>query len=439
MSGIFVILGAVLAIVILLLTVKWPQVGISFSLVGIMFGTIIVRYIGLQSGITASLFGLLLFGTVVFAVKNKVKLFSFTPQEWILFALVLYMFIGMRSTPTPIYGKYKVLRFVASCVVLMVSCRVLGMTRDNLSRSLRVFAWISSAVLIMYTLLFVFARGALMAEGRFSGGTSPLLLSWSTSTAIVLASYLLISKSMPWTKVFVAFTLLMGVTVIMASGSRGPFVALMGGTIASFIGRKAFMRSLFILAVIGVIFYVAFTFLTPEEGKKRVSTITQKGAAYRSGRVELSLAGLRWYKANFLFGGGPGSFALYVGSGDERDYPHNMFIEVACENGTLGLGLLLMMLAYCIKPFLMLRSRAEPLFAEAKILQWLFWIGLGNAMVSFDITDQRILFAAIGFLAAVRQWVNVDEYQYYQLEVQGYLEDEQTFFYNEQLLSTYDG
>jgi len=212
---------------------------------------------------------------------------------------------------------------------------------------------------------------------------------------------------MPWTKLVAIIAILSGLIVVVATGSRGPFVGLVGGAALTFLGRKQLLWSLGSAVLLTAAFLVTL-YLGPAEGRERILTVF--GGRYsfeETGRGELYRMGLSHYRRNPLLGGGVGSFADYRGWGDTITYPHNIFIEVAEEMGTLGLVLLLITFAYCVRPMLRLRSRLEP--SVAKIIQWLFWGGFANAMVSFDISQQRALFASIGFLGAVRQWPVIDE------------------------------
>ena len=405
----FFAIGLMLAALLLSATIIWPPVGVAMNVVGVMFPIIIIFQLGVQTGVSYVMLGIMLLGAVVFILRKKVPVFRLIPQEIAAAGLAVFMLLTLIYTPTPQYGGRKVQLFVALCLGTLIICRLLGSTRWHMEKTLRVFAWVSVCVLVLYTALYVLARDTLIVDSRFTGGSSALILGWTSAAAIVLTSYLIISRTTPWTKLIAIVAILSGMIVVVATGSRGPFVGLVAGAALTFFGRRQLLWSLG-SAVLLTIVFVAALYLGPAEGRERILTVF--GGRYsleETGRGGLYRMGLGHYRSNPVFGGGAGSFADYRGWGDTITYPHNVFLEIAGETGTTGLVLLLIMFAFCVRPMLRLRSKLEPAAGAGKIIQWLFWVGLANAMVSFDISQQRALFASIGFLGAVRQWPVVDE------------------------------
>ncbi len=425
------LLGLVVVASILIAIAKWPQIGLAIQVVGIMFATIAIYYLGRRAGVSYALLAIVLFGTLVFILKERVPVFKFSPQEILAMILALFMAFTLLYTPTPLYGTRKVQLFVAVCVVLVAVSRMFGSTRERMEKTLKVLAWVSVLVLVLYTFFFIIGQQVAIGEERFAGGeglvgnVGALFLSWTGATAVVLTSYLIISCTHLWTKIFAAILMFCGVVVIVATGSRGPFVALLAGAAFTFLGRKALIRyALLFVLVVALIF--AGLYFAPSFGRERIMTAFEKHSLEQSGRADFYRLGWGHYLSNPVIGGGAGSFADYVGGGDRITYPHNLFLEIGGETGTIGLVLMLAMLGFCVRPILRLRSKQEPLTVASKIIQWLFWVGLANAMVSFDIPEQRTLFASIGFLAAVRQWPRVEEEM-----------DEQICIYSEEAYEPY--
>jgi O-antigen ligase len=407
MRGIFAI-GFTLAVLLASAIIIWPPVGVAVNVVGIMFVVIMVFQLGFQTGISYGLLGIMLLGALVFIIRKKVPVFRLIPQEIAAAALAAFMALTLTFTPTPLYGTRKVQLFIALCLGALVICRLLGSTRYHMEKTLKVFAWFSICVLVLYTALYAFARQMMVENSRFTGGSSALILGWTSAAAIVFAAYLIISQTGLWAKMIAITAIFCGMIVLVATGSRGPFVGLIGGAALAFLGRSRLLWSLGTIVLLAIVFVTAL-YLGPAEGRERVLTAFGGYSLEESGRTDLYRMGWEQYMEKPLAGGGAGSFADYRGWGDTIGYPHNTFLEVAGETGTIGLALLLIMFAYCIRPMLRLRSKQEPATAAAKIIQWLFWVGLANAMVSFDISQQRALFASIGFLGAVRRWPAVDE------------------------------
>lgn len=394
----------------LIATFLWPQTGLAAQLVGIMFSVIIVSYMGMASGILYATFALMMIGMLVFIFTKKASPFRFTTQEWLVFALLAWMILSLLYTPTPIYGQNKILRFIGICLASLVLCRIFGSTREYMESTLRVLGWMSMFVVAFYILLFVFARGFFTLENQLSGGSHNLMLGYTAATGVVLTFHLIMSRdSRLWTRIVAGAVVSCGMVVIVASESRGPFLGLLGGAALTFLGRKAMSRSILTLFLLAVVTVVALWCFAPEAARNRILAGFRAGALTESGRTSIYLLGLKQYTQFPVRGQGVGAFAYYSSWEDTRDYPHNLVIEIAGEQGTIGLLLIGVVLLLCVKPILRLRSNKEPLVAAAKTLQWLFWLGLANSMSSFDMAEQRGLFASIGFLAAVRRWPEPEE------------------------------
>jgi len=382
----------------------WPQVGLAVQLVGIIFVSMAVNYLGYQFGVSYVLLGFLLFGLFIFLLRARSRFFKITPEEMLFVLFTCFLICSLFYTTTPSYGRDKVQLFIAFGLAMVVACRIFGETPECLEKTLKVLSRFALLELTFYILLFIFTqRTATSVEGRFSGGIDDLIVGWANASAVVLAGYLIMSRTKLFTKIISAVLMLAGLVVIVATGSRGPFVGLLIGSMITFMQFRKMIVSSIILAFFGIIALTALYYFAPVEGRERVLSAFTSTSYEESGRPELFRLGLELYGKHFLIGGGSGSFAYHRGWGDNRGYPHNFFVEVAAETGTIGLIIVISMFLLCIKPILFLRTNQTD-FAVSKTVQWLFWVGLANAMVSFDIPEQRALFASMGFLAAIRRW-----------------------------------
>jgi O-antigen ligase len=408
------VIGFIIGLLALISVIIWPQLALGIQVGGIMIAVIVVRYMGFEAGISYTIFGFMLIGLASFVLKQKTQLFKLSRFEIAALALSLLLGISLFYTPTPDYGMFKFQRFTAINFLLIMACRVYGSTRQNMHKTLRIIAWVSVIVLICYVFTWIFFKNILVVEGRFEGGTTSLIFSWTAASSVVFASYLLVGPSMPWTKVFISVLLLFGMAAVVATGSRGPFIGLVFGCMFSFLSKRYLFRSLCVIVLFGLISYISLAYLAPDYARERILSAFQGGAYEKSNRTYLNMLAAEQYLKYPVLGGGAGSFADWRGWGDRRGYNHNMFLEVAGEAGTVGLIIILCLFVFCIRPMLRLRSKKEPMVAASRIIQWLFWLGLVNALTSFDIPEQRALFAAIGFLAAVDRWPEPDEEDMYQ-------------------------
>ena len=112
----------------------------------------------------------------------------------------------------------------------------------------------------------------------------------------------------------------------------------------------------------------------------------------------------RLWQLKPLFGHGIGSWPLLIGLPDICAYPHNLIFELLVELGLSGVILFGLLLLAALKDFFK-RNAGESIFYVSVILM-MFSNAFIGALLSGDINDNRILFAAIGLMAFGR---NINE------------------------------
>ena len=421
------------AVLLFFLAIIWPVTSLAVGMVGQVLVSLIIIFLGREGGVTYFIFGLQLLGITVYLFRSGVWPFRFTKIEYWTFAFVGIMLVSLFFTSAPLYGREKTLRFIGTCLILMVAARYFIRDEVALRKSLKVLGWFSVITVALYLILFVVFRGQLMEGGRFGGKEGSLIMGWSSAAAAVLMLYLVIGKTRLATKIIASGGVLLAMVMVVASGSRGPFVALVFGVVLAFFSVRSMLPSLAGIILVGLVGYLALHYLAPEQGRERISQGFGGEAFEESGRPYLYRIGISLFLSRPVLGGGTGSYAPYVGQGDQRGYPHNMIIEVASEMGVIGLILMGLIFWGCFKSIMLLRFSLRELSVEGKILQYLFWVGLANSMLSFDLPDQRILFGAIGLLAAVPNlYKQSKEYQLYdELSYGNSLEPSEEYHYEE--------
>ncbi len=138
----------------------------------------------------------------------------------------------------------------------------------------------------------------------------------------------------------------------IVSGTRGVFIGLAAALATMcWLGARRGRVWLAIAAVLAIV--AAAVPLMPMLGgatsfraglDRLLINFNQTGDVSGAVRVEQLSLGLRLWADNPLLGAGLGGYATLTG----RDYPHNVFVEVAAESGTLGLTLLSLHLAMLI-------------------------------------------------------------------------------------------
>jgi len=234
---------------------------------------------------------------------------------------------------------------------------------------------------------------------------------------VLLIGFVVTGKESRSLKVLWAIALASVCLVAMvATGSRGPIAALVVAVVAlvlvvpmSLKKRLATLGKfgLFVGTVIaGTIYYGVGSILQQLGGFQRIVLKLGQLGSGTSDQARLhriSVAIDEFIQSKGL-GIGTGEFlhAYPYGKGAARDYPHNLFIEAATEQGVVGLLLVLVILgSVVIKFYKFSIHHRDNIFI--KISYILFLYGFANSMVSGDIPMNVILWVAGGLL-----WLTVE-------------------------------
>ncbi|UHQ98899.1 hypothetical protein HYG81_24345 (plasmid) [Natrinema zhouii] len=99
-----------------------------------------------------------------------------------------------------------------------------------------------------------------------------------------------------------------------------------------------------------------------------------------------------------IFGHGIGSFGvLYVGE-DIRSYPHNIVLELGVEGGLVAVILFAAFSGWCLLCAVHNRHR-DPHLIGVTVAVWVYLFA--NAMVTGDLSTNRMLFAGTALLLAI--------------------------------------
>ena len=192
--------------------------------------------------------------------------------------------------------------------------------------------------------------------------------------------------------------------VLIAAGGRGPFLATAIGVWLAFtIKHRISKVAVIALTLAAVAFVVVTTNSVPATTLSRFSVLLEDsyGGSSVFGRLIRMEGAWQQFQISPVIGRGIGSFYHYRGNPLlERDYPHNIFLEVMAELGLVGLALLCMLTVASVRPIRWERLSQEPL----QLLVTLFLTNsFVNSLVSGDLSDNRLLFTALGLSVAARR------------------------------------
>lgn len=257
--------------------------------------------------------------------------------------------------------------------------------------------------------VITFARTWLIASGLlavvtiagFGGGrgdgfdSNPIWLARAMATAIVIALFLVMQKHLKaWIFLLAAALLTVG---ILATGSRGPTLAVALGAIALVIfTRRHRIRRIVGIAIGAGIAYWAVTKL-PFFAESRIATMLSEGNTdpYRP----IFWAVTPPMIAEHPEGVGIGNWLIFAGAPSQFTYPHSLFLEVFAEFGVLiGVGLVVVVLAILVA--LLVRSKEMPV---AILIFALLVVEIAQVSVSGDLNARTFWFLlTLGFFTAVR-------------------------------------
>jgi O-antigen ligase len=301
-----------------------PIEGLSLAVPGVVFGsTLLVVVAGVS---------------LMRARKLRVGQVSFAAAAWCAF--VTLAVASLMWTGNPAYGTWKL-------AVLLATGLLPGLLARILVSAGRPFSWQPVAVAgTVYLIAAVLvAHEVPQYPGRLTmPGGNPIWL----ARAAVLATFAIWLVS-GWTLVMRMSLAALGTYLALASGSRGPAAAaflLAGlGLLWAMATSRRRVRLLGAAIAAGAV-AVAVVLLAPKLpfggagvlSRGRIVASLEAGALARDENVlsrrHSILAGLEAFAEAPLLGVGIGGLARH----GEREYPHNLVVEVAAELGVVGLA-----------------------------------------------------------------------------------------------------
>lgn len=330
---------------------------------------------------------------------------------FLLFALVLAA--SYTYTPAPDYGSIKLTRFLFIASLFFLTAFFLIFTERDFRRFLRVFV-----VFAMITALQVVAGLTAMVREEGADITRIGAASLLGMAVIVVLFYPLFTSAKSR-----GFFLLLALPVLtaglIASAARGPLVALVAVLLIRVLVwvKQGQLRTALALLVLFATSAVAMYSFVPEEYLGKYTVKMRELALLPSGEVDSGSAGqrLRFYRATLgaipehpLFGRGIGSWSVFYLGYDQRAYPHNLFLEVAFEQGLLGLSFFVLFLSAVAVSLLWLQRVTRYRYL---VLAMLVVYCLGVGMFSGDLDDNRMLWLWIGVSLAVCRMIRLEQHQ----------------------------
>jgi O-antigen ligase len=308
-------------------------------------------------------------------------------------------------TSAPDYGGSKLLRFLLIGTLLFIAPFFIIFNEEDFRRFARLFVGFSALTAIqLITNLEARSQDAENDITRIGAG-------WLMGMAILLLLFYPLARNRRWHRALLLFLVPLFMAGLMASAARGPMVAV---SIAALVGAATLLKEgklrvvtavflLFILVTgIGGAYLVLRQFdigkYTAKAGELEV-LFTQGSSSGSAGkRVDFYRATLAALPNQPLLGTGIGSWSTFYFGNDQRNYPHNLFLEIAFEEGLVGLAAFLALLALVgVSVYRMLNASRSHFLVLGLLVLYCLIISL----FSGDLDDNRLLWLWIGITLSI--------------------------------------
>ncbi len=321
----------------------------------------------------------------------------FSPYLLILIVFLITLFCYLIISPNQTYGLQKCLLFIAKIIFPLFAFGLLSPFNDD---DLKVF--LTTIILgSLLTSFNLFAYGNIHLErGVIENFSSPITVSrviglGATLVLVLFSTKIFAIRRIPMVQNFFLILLFcLMIFSMLLTGSRGPllfvFLAFLF-TVPFFIKHlrlkylKTVIISLSIILLIVVVSNVVIDmkniqFASVERIMRNVTTLGQNRSD--QGRINLYVEAVDNFIDTEGLGVGTGGFSYYFGMTHYR-YPHNLFLEVAAEQGIIGLMLLIFLICAVIFQLVKL-IKLKNIYIIGLFALWLFT--LFNSLVSMDIS-----------------------------------------------------
>ena len=335
--------------------------------------------------------------------KGPRPIFSTLPR-WPLFALALFAGVVALSytyTTAASYGGTELIRFMGIGMLMLIAPFVIIRTENDLRRFVMLFLG-AGAILALQMILHLDDRqtGSANDITRIGAG-------WLMGMVILLALYYHPFRR-PKHNTAQAWVLVpLFSFALIASAARGPIVALLVVLILNVVTSNRRISGIVLtMLLLGVSAYAAFSVFSHVDASKYNSKLSEivdlvegkaaSGSAVK--RLTFYDETLAAIPKHLLLGSGLGSWSVFYYGTDERAYPHNLLLQIAFEQGLLGLAAWgCFLLAMGFASFRLLRRTGTRYAVFPSLV--LFCVIV--SMFSGDLDDNRILWYWTGVTLTV--------------------------------------
>lgn len=346
--------------------------------------------------LTLVLGAVLLAGMALNLVRRK-RVMPMPNAFYLLIALVAMMTTSLGYTPVFESGLEKLARFLTVTGIVIVAPFVVLGTPRAMQRFL-----VGVGVL-------AFAICSLSLTGL--GGPGRLVT--PSDNTIGLGHVACLACALTWigilprhsfpNRIFVYLLFIVPMVALIGAGSRGPVIAFGIVVVA---GVVFDWRRLFDLLYLGVLGMVSLPFIKiPQSSLEYLGTMigVRSISSLMDFRTELLDYGWKLLQQHPLVGTGIDGYRYYSPNSALYKWPHNIFLEVACELGIpAGLIVCALFASALRESWRQLKDKRSPRHVFSQLAAALLVIGIVNAMNTGDINSDRSTWLFLSLVFVVR-------------------------------------
>ena len=359
-------------------------------------------------------------GLVKILLEGNWKLPS-EPTSIVYLFLIFGLLLGISYmyTASPDYGFRKILRFNTFAVTMFISPLLIIKSPTDSKRLLSYFYFLLVIIIGIMLLQFVYFLKwgdfaiVLAYWNRISiPGANPIQVSRYLAIGAAMMIALLIRNRPSRSLHYFAILFVILLSIIL-SGSRGPLVSIIIGSIVyAILYERKHSSRIFGYGILAIGTIITLLLVLPESLTQRFFDISQGSVIMtQQGVRRISTIATRyefwsmsiqaWFSSitSFFIGLGAGGFSSLFIWRDWHWYPHNLFFEIIAELGLIGLviGVLFIIKSYQIINKGIQRGSFtdhSALWVAGTVVMFI------AAQFSGDINDNRILWMFIGISIA---------------------------------------
>ncbi|HBR03892.1 MAG TPA: hypothetical protein DD738_14935 [Ruminiclostridium sp.] len=354
-------------------------------------------------------------GVLVFLAEKKRFETKATFMVFTAILFVLYILVSLTWTHGRIYAAQKALHISTLTLWSLMACAfIIASDKNRLARFIRFLMLLSIWIAAESTLVYI--KGGNDVINALNSNYLALGYTMGMGLLISAAYCFLSGQSRPRRVLMLSLTLYF-MFMLFIMGGRGPLLSVSISLCLPLLPGSNFFRSskhklqkygIFIGILFLTLLFISITLYTRgllTATLYRILLFLEPGMGSSAGtRMGYYSESYRLWQLKPLFGHGIGSWPLLIGLPDICAYPHNLIFELLVELGLSGVILFGLLLLAALKDFFK-RNAGESIFYVSVILM-MFSNAFIGALLSGDINDNRILFAAIGLMAFGR---NINE------------------------------